>query len=153
MYGHEVMDTSIVMISKHLTRPSSAPAPQCCWRQQPWRSSCRSVCHSPVSVISFVKAEVICRNACMHPHTIPGQEVSQKCACAGVFTLTPLQGKRAKTTSSGCSNFVKISGSCYLLLCYPLAPFVLMKYFSILDEYKYILVFYYSCSRNNLWGK
>ena len=145
------MNTSIVIISKQLTRPSSAPAPQCCWRQQPWLASCRSVCHSPVSVISFVKAEVICRNACLHPHTITGQEVSQKLLVPEYsHSITPLQGKRANITLSGCSNFVKISGSCYLLLCYPLAPFVLMKYFSILDEYKYILVFYYSCSRNNL---
>ena len=55
----------------------------------------------------------------LHPHTTAGQEVSQKYACTGVFTIhTPLQvqGKWANITLSGCSNIVKISCFWFMLL-------------------------------------
>ena len=135
------MKTSIiVIISKHcvLTRPSSAPTPQCCWRQQPWRSSCRSVCHSPVSVISFVKAEVICRNACLHPHTMAGQEVSQKYACTGVFT-----DSHSTTRKKGWYHFKWLFKHCqdfWFMLLVNLLSFISFCFNEILFYFRWIQI-------------
>ena len=78
----------------------------------------------------------------LHPHTIAGQEVSQKYACTGVFTIhTPLQvqGKWANITLSGCSNIVKISCFWFMLLV-NLLSFIYFCFNEILFYFRWIQI-------------